>query len=143
MVSPNLADKLGETIKLVTNAQAMLASSNLRLHKVDVMKALPAEDRPKSVSDLDLRRDRCTANTTFPWGPLGYRERQFHLPCFIARKALHAERSVVHHKLCVRPTRARISSNLGRQANTTATRHHGKEGQQQQSPWLGRPTPGE
>ena len=40
----------------------MLATANLRLHKVvsnsvTVMEALPAEDRAKSVKDLDLRRD--------------------------------------------------------------------------------------
>lgn len=51
-----------ETIKLIRNAQAMLATANLRLHKVvsnslDVMEGLPAEDRAESVSDLDLRRD--------------------------------------------------------------------------------------
>lgn len=51
-----------ETISLVRNAQAMLATANLRLHKVvsnsvTVMEALPAEDRAKSVKDLDLRRD--------------------------------------------------------------------------------------
>ena len=51
-----------ETICLVRNAQAMLATANLRLHKVvsnsvTVMEALPAEDRAKSVKDLDLRRD--------------------------------------------------------------------------------------
>ena len=51
-----------DTINLVRNAQAMLATENLRLHKVvsnsvAVMEALPAEDRTKSISDLDLRRD--------------------------------------------------------------------------------------
>ena len=51
-----------ETISLVRNAQAMLATANPRLHKVvsnsvTVMEALPAEDRAKSVKDLDLRRD--------------------------------------------------------------------------------------
>ena len=40
----------------------MLATANLRLHKVvsnsvTVMEALPAEDRAKSVKDLDLHRD--------------------------------------------------------------------------------------
>lgn len=51
-----------ETISRVRNAQAMLATANLRLYKVvsnsvTVMEALPAEDRAKSVKDLDLRRD--------------------------------------------------------------------------------------
>ena len=51
-----------ETISRVRNAQAMLATANLRLHKVvsnsvTVMEALPAEDRAKNVKDLDLRRD--------------------------------------------------------------------------------------
>ena len=51
-----------ETIELIRNAQAMLATANLSLHKVvsnsvGVMEALPAEDRAKSVSNLDLRRD--------------------------------------------------------------------------------------
>lgn len=47
-------------INLVRNAQAMLATANIRLHKVvsnaiAVMEAFPAEDRAKSISDLDLR----------------------------------------------------------------------------------------
>ena len=51
-----------ETISLVKNAQAMLATANLRLHKVvsnsvAVMEAIPAEDRAKSIKDLDLRHD--------------------------------------------------------------------------------------
>lgn len=51
-----------ETNKLVRNAQATLASANLKLHKVvsnsvDVMEALSAKDRAKSVSDLDLCHD--------------------------------------------------------------------------------------
>ncbi|PFX27723.1 hypothetical protein AWC38_SpisGene7574 [Stylophora pistillata] len=54
--------KESETIELIRNAQAMFAAANLRLHKVvsnsvGVMEALPAEDRAKSVSDIDLRRD--------------------------------------------------------------------------------------
>jgi hypothetical protein len=49
-------------IKLIKDAQAMLATANIRLHKVvfnspDVMEALPAEDRANDVRDLDLRRD--------------------------------------------------------------------------------------
>ena len=51
-----------ETISLVKNAQAMLATANLRLHKVvsnsvAVVEAIPAEDRAKSIKDLDLRHD--------------------------------------------------------------------------------------
>lgn len=44
----------------------MLATANLRLHKVvsnsvEVMEAFPAEDRAKDVRDLDLRRDSLPA----------------------------------------------------------------------------------
>ena len=51
-----------QAVKLVTTAQAMLATANLRLHKVvsnsrEVMEAFPTEDRGKDVRDLDLRRD--------------------------------------------------------------------------------------
>ena len=51
-----------ETISLVKNAQAMLATANLRLdevvsNSVAVMEAIPAEDRAKSIKDLDLRHD--------------------------------------------------------------------------------------
>ena len=51
-----------EAITLIRNAQAMLATANLRLHKVVsnsvlVMEAFPAEDRAKNIKDLDLRRD--------------------------------------------------------------------------------------
>ena len=47
-------------VNLVRNAQAMLATANIRLHKVvsnevAVMEAFPAEDRAKGISDLDLR----------------------------------------------------------------------------------------
>jgi len=51
-----------ETIELLKNTQAMLATAWLRLHKaisnsVPVMKALPAEDRGESVRDFDFRHD--------------------------------------------------------------------------------------
>ena len=55
-----------EAIDLVTATQAMLATANLKLHKVvsnsvEVMEALPAEDRGKGVRDLDLRHDSLPA----------------------------------------------------------------------------------
>ena len=51
-----------EVTDLVKNAQAMLATANLRLHKVvsnsiPVMESLPVQDRAKDVRDLDLRHD--------------------------------------------------------------------------------------
>lgn len=51
-----------ETISLVRNPQGMLATANLRLHKVvfysvAVMEAIPAEDCAKNIKDLDLRYD--------------------------------------------------------------------------------------
>ena len=51
-----------EAITLIRNAQSMLATANLRLHKVVsnsvlVMEAFPAEDHAKNIKDLDLRRD--------------------------------------------------------------------------------------
>ncbi|KAK3752635.1 hypothetical protein QZH41_000499 [Actinostola sp. cb2023] len=51
-----------ETITLIKNAQAALATANIRLHKVisnsvEVMEALPADDRAKDVRDLDLRKE--------------------------------------------------------------------------------------
>ena len=55
-----------EAIDLVTATQAMLATANLKLHKVvsnsvEVMEAFPAEDRGKGVRDLDLRHDSLPA----------------------------------------------------------------------------------
>ena len=55
-----------EAIDLVTATQAMLATANLKLHKVvsnsvEVMEAFPAEDRGKGVRDLDLRQDSLPA----------------------------------------------------------------------------------
>ena len=55
-----------QAIDLVTSTQTMLATANLRLHKVvsnsvEVMEAFPAEDRGKDVRDLDLRRDSLPA----------------------------------------------------------------------------------
>ena len=55
-----------QAIELVKNAQASLATANLRLHKVvsnsvEVMEAFPAEDRAKDVCDLDLRHDSLPA----------------------------------------------------------------------------------
>ena len=55
-----------QAIELVKNAQASLATANLRLHKVvsnsvEVMEAFPAEDRAKNVRDLDLRHDSLPA----------------------------------------------------------------------------------
>ena len=51
-----------EAVELITNAQNVLTTSNLRLHKVvsnsvEVMEAFSTEDRGKDVCDLDLRRD--------------------------------------------------------------------------------------
>ena len=55
-----------EAIDLVTATRAMLATANLKLHKVisnsvEVMEAFPAEDRGKGVRDLDLRHDSLPA----------------------------------------------------------------------------------
>ena len=55
-----------ETTDLVFVTQAMLATANLKLHKVvsnsvEVMEAFPAEDRGKGVRDLDLRHDSLPA----------------------------------------------------------------------------------
>ena len=55
-----------QAIELVKNAQASLATANLRLHKVvsnsvEVMEAFPTEDRAKDVRDLDLRHDSLPA----------------------------------------------------------------------------------
>lgn len=51
-----------EAINLIISAQNVLATSNLRLHKVvsnsvRVMEAFSTEDRAKALRDLDLRRD--------------------------------------------------------------------------------------
>ena len=51
-----------ETLELLQNTQAMLATAQLRLHKavsnsVSVMEALPEDDRGKSIRDLDLQHD--------------------------------------------------------------------------------------
>ena len=55
-----------EAIDLVTATQAMLATANLKLHKVvsnsvEVMEAFPAEARGKEIRDLDLRHDSLPA----------------------------------------------------------------------------------
>lgn len=55
-----------EAMNLVEGAHTMLATANLRLHKVAsnstaVMEALPTEDRAKDIRDLDLRRDTLPA----------------------------------------------------------------------------------
>ena len=55
-----------QAVDLVTAAQRMLATANLRLHKVvsnsvEVMEAFPAEDRGKDIRDLDLHRDSLPA----------------------------------------------------------------------------------
>ena len=51
-----------QAIDLVTTTQAMLATANLRLHKVvsnsvEVMEAFSNEDRGKDLRNLDLRHD--------------------------------------------------------------------------------------
>ena len=55
-----------QAVDLVTTTQRMLATANLRLHKVvsnsvEVMEAFPAEDRGKDLRDLDLHRDSLPA----------------------------------------------------------------------------------
>ena len=52
----------GEAIALIKAAQETLATANIRLHKVtsnsvEVMEALPPDDRAKDVRDLDLRKE--------------------------------------------------------------------------------------
>ena len=52
----------GELIQLVKNTQSMLATANLRLHKVvsnsvAVMEALPVGDRTRDMRDLNVRHD--------------------------------------------------------------------------------------
>ncbi|XP_028254480.1 uncharacterized protein LOC114430714 [Parambassis ranga] len=51
-----------EAVDILTEAQKMLAESNLKLHKIasncpEVMEAFPAEERAKDLKDLDLRLD--------------------------------------------------------------------------------------
>lgn len=51
-----------ETVDLLKRTQEMLASSNLRLHKIAsnspaVMNAFPVEDHVKDLKDLDLEKD--------------------------------------------------------------------------------------
>ena len=55
-----------QAVALIKTTQAMLATANLRLHKivsnsVEVMEAFPTEDRGKGVRDLDLHRDSLPA----------------------------------------------------------------------------------
>ena len=55
-----------QAITLIKTTQAMLATANLRLHKivsnsVEVMEAFPTEDRGKGVRDLNLHRDSLPA----------------------------------------------------------------------------------
>ena len=55
-----------EAIDLVTATQAMLATANLKLHKVvsnsvEVMEAFPAEDKGNEIRDLDPRHDSLPA----------------------------------------------------------------------------------
>jgi len=55
-----------KAVDLVTTARTMLATANLRLHKVvsnsvEVMEAFPAEERAKDICDLDLHRDSLAA----------------------------------------------------------------------------------
>ena len=55
-----------ETVKLVRDTQAALATANLRLHKVvsnsvTVMEAFPTEDLAKDIRSLDLRHDELPA----------------------------------------------------------------------------------
>ena len=55
-----------EAIQLLKNTQTLLATANLRLHKmvsnsVEVMEALPADDRGKDLRNLDLHKDSLPA----------------------------------------------------------------------------------
>jgi len=129
-----------EAITLIRNPQAMLATANLRLHKVVsnsvlLVEDFPAEDCAKNIKDLDLRRG-CTTILTLSLGSVEHREGPFHLPCVAARKALHTEWSSVCNKLGARPSWICIPSHPGRETNTTAIRHHGGEGERQRSSWM-------
>ena len=91
-----------ETIDLIRNAQATLATANIRLHNkvvsnsIGVMEALPADDRAKDVRGLDLRRD--TPHSTLTRRPMEPRK-QIHLQGVDRRQALYPQRGSVDHQL--------------------------------------------
>ena len=116
-----------EAITLIRNAQAMLATANLHLHKVvsNSVLIMEASRRLCQEHQRSTPTPRFTTITTLSWGPLEHQEGPFHLPRLAARKALHTERSSVCNKLSVRPSGIRIPSHRGKETNTTANRHHG------------------
>ena len=100
---------------------------------------MPHEEN-KRRSRKEHQRSRPTTITTLPWGPLEHQEGPFHPLCLAASKALHMKRSSVCNKLGVRLSGTCMPSHPGRETNTTATRHHAEEDEQQWSSWLGRST---
>ena len=91
-------------VNLVRNAQAMLATVNIRLHKVfsnevALMEAFPAEDRAKSISGLVLRFSVLRPNV--PLASTGTSKGLLHLPCLATGEAFYAERSALYRELCV------------------------------------------
>ena len=116
-----------EAITLIRNAQAMLATANLHLHKVvsNSVLIMEASRRLCQEHQRSTPTPRFTTITTLSWGPLEHQEGPFHLPCLAARKALRTERSSVCNKLSVWPSGIRIPSHPGKETNTTANRHHG------------------
>ena len=81
-----------EAITLIRNAQAMLATANLHLHKVvsNSVLIMEASRRLCQEHQRSTPTPRFTTITTLSWGPLG----PFHLPCLAARKALCTQNSV-------------------------------------------------
>ena len=84
--------------ELIKSAQAMLATANLRLHKVasnsvDIMEALPSKDWAKNICDLDLSNDALPSQRSLGvcWGP---RKGQFHISGHTSGETVpHAEES--------------------------------------------------
>ena len=134
-----------QAVKFVTTAQAMLATANLRLHKVvsysrEVMEEFPTEDRGKDIRDLDLRRDSLPDQRSLViyWSLEG---ECIHFSGLSTRQAIPEERSVVRRQLDIRPIWPGSTSTAGGEAAATATSQDGEEEQQRRPPGMGRPLP--
>ena len=108
-----------QAIDLVTTTQAMLATANLRLHKVvsnsvEVMEAFPNEDRGKDLRNLDLRHDSLPP------------QRSLEQDIFTFKVDL-AKRGVIHSELHLRPTWLSSPCPLRRPTITPTVGHHGQK----------------
>lgn len=115
----------------------MLATANLRLHKVgsnsvEVMEAFPTADRERRYATWIFSMIVCLRRA--PFGFIGT-----YLQSQLSRETVYEDRGAIGRQLHIRPLGSCCPSTLGRKTTVARTGPPGKEEQRQHASWMGRP----